>query len=153
MPPKASYVLDPRNRILENINIVDECWIWLRSIRAGYGGMTVAGVKWRAHRYSYTVFKGEIPEGKLIKHSCDVKLCVNPQHLSTGTNSDNVQEALARNLIPVGEEHHNNKYSEGQVGKVRTMRSMGHTYKEIAANTGVNYHTVWDIVNGRARKG
>ena len=142
MPPKRSYLLNPRNRILENITVVDDCWIWSRNVRAGYGGITVDGIKWRAHRYAYTVFNGEIPDGMLILHSCDTKLCVNPQHLRIGTSSDNAQEALARNLIPVGEAHYNNKYSDEQVAKIRELSAMGHTYKEIASSTGVNYHTV-----------
>ena len=50
----------------------------------------------RAHRLSYEIHHGEIPEGKLILHSCDNKRCVNPDHLSVGDHSRNIKEAWER---------------------------------------------------------
>lgn len=49
-----------------------------------------------AHRMSYIAFNGEIPHGKSIMHSCDNRSCVNPDHLSIGTRSDNTQDMLEK---------------------------------------------------------
>lgn len=67
------------------------CWIWLLSLGShGYGQAGMPGLRvTTAHRVSYTAFKGEIPAGMLVQHSCDNKWCVNPDHLSLGTDKTN----------------------------------------------------------------
>ena len=52
---------------------------------------------WRGHRYSYTLFKGDIPEGLVIRHTCDNPACINPDHLKPGTQKDNVHDMFERN--------------------------------------------------------
>jgi hypothetical protein len=67
------------------------CWIWQGGKYAGgYGAFSLDGFKDYAHRSSYRLYYGEIPEGKIICHRCDVKMCVNPDHLYAGTGSDNM---------------------------------------------------------------
>jgi hypothetical protein len=67
------------------------CWLWLLSIGThGYGQASMPGARvTTAHRVSYIAFKGAIPDGLLVQHSCDNKLCVNPDHLSLGTDKSN----------------------------------------------------------------
>jgi hypothetical protein len=75
------------------------CWLWERSMRPnGYGLFRFAGTREQisAHRLSFQLFKGDIAAGALVLHSCDVKNCVNPEHLRLGTQSMNVLEAYAR---------------------------------------------------------
>lgn len=69
------------------------CWIWLRALNAnGYGTLK----RKLAHRFSWELHNGVIPEGKIIMHSCDVKSCVNPDHLSIGTKKENTQDMMRK---------------------------------------------------------
>lgn len=75
------------------------CWIWTASSNSkGYGRIGIGTSTSRmAHRVSYLLFKGEIPIGLLVCHSCDVPSCVNPDHLFLGTNKDNMNDMVKRN--------------------------------------------------------
>lgn len=75
------------------------CWIWLRSVGTrGYGNLRRARKfgTLRAHKISYEIFKGDIPAGMHVLHSCDERLCVNPAHLSVGTNYENILDSMKK---------------------------------------------------------
>jgi hypothetical protein len=77
----------------------DDCWLWKAAQQGGnpagdrYGAFNLDGTKIvGAHRVSYLRYKGPILEGMEVRHTCDVKLCVNPAHLLTGTRSQNIMD-------------------------------------------------------------
>src|ERR1700743_415846 len=73
------------------------CWLWLRAFEPGaYGKIQIKGKCVGAHRMSWQVHKGPIPEGKLVLHKCDVRLCVNPDHLFLGSYFDNTMDAITK---------------------------------------------------------
>ena len=80
-----------RERLLERREIDGECWLWTGpQTRDGYGVITVGrGRQYRVHRVAYETFVGPIPAGMLVCHRCDVPTCFRPEHLFTGTYSDN----------------------------------------------------------------
>jgi hypothetical protein len=77
----------------------NECWIWTSAKQpVNYGIFWVGGKKKSdfAHRVSYMIHKGEIPNGKVIMHTCDNMLCVNPKHLIAGTQKENYDDSTKK---------------------------------------------------------
>lgn len=85
-------------RIMGKVDQSDSgCWLW-KGFRSylGYGQITVQGKTWPAHRLTYTLFKGEIPEGMQACHTCDNPPCCNPDHIFLGTASDNSRDSQSK---------------------------------------------------------
>jgi hypothetical protein len=76
----------------------EDCWIWTGwKNPLGYGHLNLAdGTRWLAHRLSWVIHFGDIPDKLVICHSCDNPSCVNPSHLFIGTQKDNVQDAIKK---------------------------------------------------------
>lgn len=83
------------DRFWKNINKTDSCWDWIGAKNSrNYGVMHYKNKRVLAHRLSYRLFKGEIPDGLIILHKCNRSVCVNPEHLKAGTFKENVQDAF-----------------------------------------------------------
>jgi hypothetical protein len=80
----------------------DSCWLWTGSIRGGYGSYSIARqTRVRAHVFMLTHFMNVgIPEGYIVCHTCDVRHCVNPEHLYVGTKSSNAKDWWDRQATP-----------------------------------------------------
>ena len=74
------------------------CWLWIgaNSGKGGYGQISINGRIKRAHRVSWELHRGFIPEGMLVCHHCDTPPCVNPDHLFVGTYSDNTIDSVKK---------------------------------------------------------
>lgn len=74
-----------------------ECWTWIGALDGeGYGRIGYKRKVVRAHRLSVMLFKGPIPKGKLVMHACDNPKCVNPVHLSIGTDLENTRDCISK---------------------------------------------------------
>jgi len=92
-----------KERFLSKVKKTRGCWVWTSTLDSkGYGQLSIRGRSgkiFRAHRVSYELFVGKIPDGLFILHSCDNRKCVNPKHLRPGTQKENIQDALKRNRL------------------------------------------------------
>ncbi len=84
-------------RFWNKVQKSDQCWEWLGArVSKGYGNMRINGKMVSAHRVSWELHNGKIPEGLHVLHDCDNPPCVNPSHLFLGTNLDNVRDKMAK---------------------------------------------------------
>jgi len=133
----------------------NDCWEWQASLRAGYGAFKVNGKVESAHRVAYVIENGEQPEN-LVLHECDNRKCVNPNHLYSGTYSDNLQDRIERtdwqpiDNVPKGEEQHDSKLTESDVKEIKKRyEHKNQTQKEIAQDFPVCRQHISDVVNGK----
>lgn len=133
---------------------LDQCWIWQGSKRGQYGGLMFRGKRDGAHRVSYLINCGEIPEGIDVLHRCDNPLCVNPAHLFLGTHADNMHDMKmkGRAKAPRGERANAGKLTAAEVLQIRELLKIGLTHREIAACFGVSQVAVTNIHTGATWK-
>lgn len=116
----------------------------------GYGQLYVDGRKLLTHRLAYEAWVGPIPEGQVIRHKCDNKPCLNPDHLETGTEGDNKRDAVERGQISVGEASANSKLNEAQVREIRVRYAKGKTpYAKMGVEYGLSASAIHLIVTRR----
>lgn len=127
------------------------CWMWRGGlVHGGYGSFTCRPYGYftaRAHRASYEIFNGPIPEGHVVRHKCDNTGCVNPEHLITGTQADNIQDAISRGRLAIGARHGCSKLTEHAVVAIRADTRKQRT---IAKEYQVSEQTICDIKKRRS---
>lgn len=138
------------------------CWDWSGCCpNPGYPQFRSNMKIWRAHRASWTIHFGEIPEKKLVCHHCDNRKCSNPEHLFLGDDADNMRDMIKKGRSPtVGNKGNYNtclKFSESQVFEIKKLlelskgkskseiMKLGLSQKKIAEKFGVNQATISKI--------
>ena len=129
----------------------DGCWYWTGSkFKAGYGSLLIEGKSKQAHRVSYQLHKGEITNGLFVCHTCDNKICVNPDHLWLGTCLDNVKDMIdkGRQVILRGEQIGNSKLTEKKVRQILIKRAKGISTFKLAKEYKVDITSIQKILRG-----
>lgn len=135
------------------------CWLWTRStMGGGYGQFSVkARSPLFAHRYSWEIHNGEIPNGLCVLHHCDNTRCVNPKHLFLGTRKDNSDDMVTKGRVShvgcsknpsKGEAHGRAKLTNQDVLEIRRLYGTGKFTKiGLARLFRVGRHQVYGIIS------
>jgi len=150
-------------RFFEKIDKTDGCWNWKAAGRGnGYGAIKIDGKVIDAHRFSWVIHNGDIPNGLFVCHKCDNRKCVNPDHLFLGTQSENMIDCSKKGRLKYpdlqkfkkGNYPKNTTISKDLAIKVKEAISIrnGKTLKEISVLFSVPYQYTRDVSCGRILK-
>ena len=129
----------------------DGCWIWIAGKKPqGYGAFENGR---GAHRISWQIHFGPIPPGMCVMHICDNPSCVRPDHLTLGSKADNNADARAKGRNTRGERVGVSKLNAEMVRAIRARYAQGGvTYSEIAADYGVDFSNIAQVVKRKTWK-
>lgn len=129
-----------------------QCWIWTgRKGPRGYGRCVYNGQSTGAHRIAFQLVVGDIPDGLLIRHSCDNPSCCNPRHLLPGTAKQNAGDAVERGRVASGARNGKSKLTPQQVIEIKT-NPHGLKLGKLAEKFGVSKATVSLVRSGQRWK-
>jgi hypothetical protein len=126
------------------------CYEWIGpKDEFGYGRFRVDGRKMRAHRWLWEHANGPVPEGMIVRHTCDNPGCVRLMHLTIGTPADNVADKVERNRQCKGSASPSAKLREDDIARIRQD---ARTHRAIAADYGVAHNIIGRIKRGKLWK-
>ena len=109
-----------------------------------FGNRALAKSPTTAHRASWEIHNGPIPDGMMVCHKCDNRKCVNPDHLYLGTNADNMRDRSQRGYV------HQMRLDEAKVREMRQLRQQGWSWRKLAARYGVHHNAIVEATMGRS---
>jgi hypothetical protein len=145
-----------RARYLSRVDVrgPDDCWLWLGGVNQdGHGVAWIGGYSHKpyAHQIAYVIHNGPIPEGMIVRHSCDVPRCQNPAHLLIGTHKDNTADKIQN-----GRSNMKGKrrfaFTDEQVLELRKRRQAGERIDHIARSIGEERTLTGNAIRGKTYK-
>ena len=134
-------------RFWDKVDKTDGCWLWTAAtVPQGYGKMFFDGKLRLATHISWYLEHSEWPADCML-HTCDIRLCVRPSHLFSGSRADNYADMAAkgRRGVAVGEANGNSKLTKSQVEQIKNSLLTG---GELARLHGVSRQMVSFIRRG-----
>lgn len=143
-----------KDRFFKKVKKSSYCWNWIgakcgkrNDMLNKYGYLTMNKIQFKAHRVSWVIHNGKIPNNLHVLHKCDNVTCVNPSHLWLGTHQDNMRDKLKKGRNCKGSKHprarlneKSAKFIKNNIGKIRII--------EMSKILKVTFNTVWKVVNG-----
>lgn len=148
----------PEKRIARFWSMVqktDGCWEWTGYVNPQTGYAYTYGLDRKpvsVHREAYRISVGPIPNGLLVCHRCDNKICVRPDHLFLGTVRDNAIDAQQKGRLSHGASHHTSKLTSEQVKEIVALRALGLSYGALGRQFSICKSSVFSICHGKHRK-
>lgn len=140
-------------RFWSKVKKTTTCWNWVGSAACGYGQFNIDGKIHKAHRISWELINGPIPNkgkdyhGTCVLHRCDNRACVNPKHLFLGTNADNMKDKVKKNRQTKGEKSNSCKLTESQVLDIRSRPHCKGYQTQLAKEFNVHNSDISRIIN------
>ena len=133
------------------------CWVWIGAIAShGYGTITTKRRHSYAHRVSWELSSGKIPDGLCVLHKCDNPPCIRPDHLFLGTGKDNTADMINKGRAvfnPPGERSSNHKLTKADVIAMRERYARGDiAIADLARLSGVERSTASSAINRKSWK-
>ena len=144
------YFEKVKKRMKKNIKIKGDCWEWIVLTKIGYGSTRFRSKPFLAHRMSWIVFKGYIPNRMCVLHKCDNRGCVNPDHLFLGSQKDNIEDMFSKGRKDhKNEKHPGCKLDKDKILQIRNLLSKDLVQEKIAKIFGVGQNTISAIKTGK----
>lgn len=130
------------------------CWVFIGATSRFGHGVLGAGRRGegtvKAHRVMFEHAHGEIPEGKIVRHTCDVPCCVNPDHLEAGTQQDNVDDMMARkrHKVVIKPRLTYHKLTRAEADHAQVLLMLGYTRREVSTMVGLTVKSIARIDKG-----
>ncbi len=146
--------ISAEDRIKSKVKINPEtgCWEWTGGLDTlGYAPISFQNYLTKAHRLSWSIANGPIPDGLHVLHKCDVRHCVNPEHLFVGTHQDNMRDrdAKGRGGVTKGAKNHNSKLNPEKAFEIRWHAAVGHKQRDLAKTYGVTQRTIAQVIHNK----
>ncbi len=140
-----------RNRFWSKVNKTDDCWNWTGAKDSGgYGVCTVNGKNHNTHRLSWEwANRKKVPQGQVLLHSCDTASCVNPSHLTPGSQKNNVEDRVNKDRSAKGKRNGRARLTDKDIKKIKKLRAKGLTETAIAVLFGVGRSTISNVLHNR----
>ncbi len=136
---ESSSIFRFKEGLEAEVQHLNGCWLLTTSIGSkGYAHRSFRGKGIMAHRASYLAYKGEIPKGMQVCHTCDVRNCVNPDHLFLGTQQDNEDDKKYKGRTPKGEGHYSAVLTAELVQRLRKDYTTGDSWMALEKQYGIN---------------
>ncbi len=158
--PIKEYFRDTKERILERLDVVDrgyetKCWVWTGAVNSrGYGSIGIKRKSYTPHKQMFLLNGGKLTKEKPnVLHKCDIKTCCNPDHLYSGSQKQNVKDAVDRGLFirKRGIENKHSKLTASDILKIRIyLFSSTLSHKEIGKMFNVTRSTITRIANRKS---
>jgi len=130
----------------------DGCWLWTGCVHGkGYGHFKIGKKVEKAHRVSWMLYRGNIPQGYHVLHICDTPPCVNPDHLYLGTNADNVKDRVQKNRSACLYKNGRLKYTTDKIMEMKQQLNNGETTASVSRQFGIDNGYLSRIRRGLVR--
>ena len=149
-PCRFKYIGTPTDRFKKNILKTSTCWLYTGYIdKAGYGIVWDGKKLQYAHRFSWELENGPIPNGMKILHRCDVRKCVFNEHLFIGTQLENIADCVSKGRNTMGEKHPKAILTEEDVKQLRSLHIPWNRKASIpvlSKRFGISPNTAYQII-------